>query len=363
MIHKKKNKKKKYSLGGSATIFALFLMLILVVATIGIMTTAAIERKVSISTGNSTNAFQIAESGMEITSQYFKSNFNETLGDVGSCLLGIITLNDYNTVRFKDNTFDPQYITDCTALISEVKIIKSTGTTNRETRAIEQDVFLRATKLLLHFNGVDESAQIDPDYVEDSSYYYYENQGMLFQADASLDYDEKKIGQASAYFDGDGDYLLVPSNNEWNFGVEDFTIDFWIRTSVIQPYSTFIKIGSETDEGLSIYQKDLFSLCFLINGSEYCEPFTPTTDTWEHIALVRKGPSVRLFVNGEQKGSDEADSSNITMEEGNGSISIGGSFQPNQFFNGHIDELRISRGVTRWWDAPFDTPIAEYWSD
>ncbi|GMX60063.1 MAG: hypothetical protein MNSN_10890 [Minisyncoccus archaeiphilus] len=38
----------------------------------------------------------------------------------------------------------------------------------------------------------------------------------------------KKFGSASTYFDGSGDYIDIPSSSDFEFGSNDFTIDFWI---------------------------------------------------------------------------------------------------------------------------------------
>jgi hypothetical protein len=40
---------------------------------------------------------------------------------------------------------------------------------------------------------------------------------------------QAKFGNSSIYFDGSGDYLNIANHNDWNFGDQDFTIDFWVR--------------------------------------------------------------------------------------------------------------------------------------
>ena len=45
---------------------------------------------------------------------------------------------------------------------------------------------------------------------------------------------QTKFGTHSILFDGDNDYLTVPTHADWNFGTADFTIEYWIdRKSVV----------------------------------------------------------------------------------------------------------------------------------
>lgn len=374
-MNKNKNQKDRCSLKGSIAVFTLFLMFILTVVTISIITTAATERRTSISTGNSTTAFQIAESGMERTLQFFKSDFDEKIEDIypGHCEVKTVDEKDAatveydvnNIIRFKDNADIPVYITACDKPISEVKIIKSIGTTKQETRAIEQDVSLGATKLLLHLNGATEVGETY--YTEDSSYYYdkYINNVELkgdaeTETTATLTEYPENLGEGVAKLDGDGDYIYIPNFNDgdWDFGSGNFTIDFWIRTTALNADSRYIEIGSETN-ALSIYQKNS-DICFAIESYEFCKPFSPSVDTWEHIAFVRKEGDVSFFINGEKTESGDY-SSEITITDGG--IFIGSSSQPDKFFEGYVDELRISKGVARWWEDDFTPPIIEYWPD
>lgn len=362
----KKNKKSVFFFKGSVTVFALLLMFILAVTTIGIISTAAIERKASISTGNSTTAFQIAESGMEKTLQYFKSNFDKKLSDIPSspiCANGVVTYSN-NTIRFRDNIDPPDdYITNCGALISNVKIIKSIGTTKQETRSIEEDVFLGATKLLLHFNGWNDNDSFD-----DSSY-YYANRTITNNSSVAVskDLEPKKLGIGSAKFDGTTGYLSVPDSTDWDFRTGDFTVDFWAWPLSLTTNNTYIEIGSWDDSGhtVLIRQDTPSSLCIYIMGTGYCKAFTPLINNkFYHIAVVRKVGVMRLFIDGKKVDPDNNVSSDIQISN---EVRVGHSVHPGgstQFFNGYIDELRISKGVARWWND-FDThlPDTEYWAD
>jgi hypothetical protein len=77
------------------------------------------------------------------------------------------------------------------------------------------------------------------------------------------------------------------------------------------------------------------------------------------VALSRSGTSTRLFLNGVQQGSTYSDTRNYIQTP----ISIGIRFdQSTQAFTGHIDELRISKGLARY-TANFTAPSAAFTND
>ena len=71
--------------------------------------------------------------------------------------------------------------------------------------------------------------------------------------------------------------------------------------------------------------------------------WVPTLSTWYHIAAVRNGADLKLFVDGTQIGSTLDVSTNATPAGGSGASFIG-CRRPNldRFFNGHMDEVRVS---------------------
>lgn len=253
----KRNKKSVFFFKGSVTVFALLLMFILAVTTIGIISTAAIERKVSISTGNSTTAFQIAESGMEKTLQDFKSNFDKKLSYIGCDENSISSVN--NIIKFRVNGAAVTEYANCDKYISDIKVIKSIGTTKQETRAIEEDVFLGATKLLLHFNGPNDSDSFD-----DSSF-YWSNHTVTNSGNkvTSNDSDPENLGIGVAKFDGTG-YLSVPDSTDWSFGTGDFTIDFWVQFKALPAFGSAATIYSQYKNN-----PHMISISLLNNGGDY----------------------------------------------------------------------------------------------
>jgi len=196
---------------------------------------------------------------------------------------------------------------------------------------------------------------------------------VTLNGDAALNTGTYQFSPGSAYFDGDGDYLSIPDSEDWNFGTEDFTIDFWIyhansvKQEAILTQMLYSGSGSVADTSISIVTNTngnnpgtFYILWKLETQPEwvYVFPvgFYPLSQ-WVHVALVRNGTNLYLFANGIR----------YTVTTGLGTIALTDSTAPieigringAQYFTGYIDELRISKGVARW-TSDFTPPIAPY---
>lgn len=182
---------------------------------------------------------------------------------------------------------------------------------------------------------------------------------MTTVGNAQIDTAQSKFGGASGLFDGTGDYLTTPGDvSDFSFGSAVFTIDCWVRFAALSGPSVIIgnfKTGDTPRAYIFYYNHGSTELRF-----GYCEngadtPITasgtwsPSVDTWYHVAVIRTGDTIRLFVDGSQVGSDASVTAGATInaipagkllhiaQEGNGS-----------YVNGWIDELRVSKGIARW---------------
>jgi hypothetical protein len=77
------------------------------------------------------------------------------------------------------------------------------------------------TVLMLHMDGVDTCTHfLDSELTP---------KAVTAVGNAQIDTAQSKFGNASALFDGAGDYLSVPDSADWAFGTGAFTIDFWTQ--------------------------------------------------------------------------------------------------------------------------------------
>ena len=172
--------------------------------------------------------------------------------------------------------------------------------------------------------------------------------------DAQLDTAQSKFGGASMLFDGTGDYLSIPDSDDWDFGSGDFTIDAWVRVSASQTDATFTSQWEQSGNQRSwlFYMgAGKFKFMSSANGSTADIDMTGTTSinggSWYHVAVTRSGTTCRIFVNGTV---DDTDTCSNAIFDSTASLMVGADkpSAPELLFNGHIDDLRITKGLARW---------------
>jgi hypothetical protein len=152
---------------------------------------------------------------------------------------------------------------------------------------------------------------------------------------------------------GSTDYINVASDPDFNFGTGSFTIDFWIyrnRTSATE----FLFDMRTTDPELSpvLQLNSSNQLLYYVNGSAVItSTSTIPGSTWTHIALSRNvvtgiaaTSETRMYINGTQEGSTYLDNNNY----GQRPVRIGANYQGNFGFYGHIDDFRLTKGISRY---------------
>lgn len=173
---------------------------------------------------------------------------------------------------------------------------------------------------------------------------------------AQIDTAVKKYGTGSIQFDGTGDYLELQANQEvFNLGTSDFTVECWFYANALSAttYSTLFGFhnGSSSEWGSYVRSNGVF-----IYGSAntLTGAGTVSTSTWHHYAATRSGSTVRVFLNGTQVATDTV-SGSYTSSAIPFRVGIDGGI--NDYFNGYIDDLRITKGYARY-TSNFTPPTA-----
>lgn len=188
-------------------------------------------------------------------------------------------------------------------------------------------------------------------------------------ADAQIDTAQKKFGTASGLFDGTGDYIDTPDHADFAMGSGDFTVDCWVRKAggdgtimtIIGKASTlggnadfFIRVLADNTIQGGVYSSD---------GSDpYKNPVHTGTITvdglWHHVALIRNGANLWISLDGVLSTPDNI--SAYSMQDSVFKLAVGRLGEYNgQYWNGWIDEVRISKGIARW-TANFTPPTSAY---
>jgi len=214
-------------------------------------------------------------------------------------------------------------------------------------------------RFLCSFDGSDAATSS----TDDSTY----GQTITFTADAQLDTAQYKFGTASLLLDGTGDYVTIPDFPTVEIGSQDFTIDMQVRFTTLAAIRTLMAKWHSTDNNRSFllyWENSAAQLQFLVsaNGSSVAatiaESWSPSTNTWYHVAVERTGGNIHLYIDGTMLGSGTANTTAIFNSTT--PLSIGAYQSGSQPFLGHIDESRLIIGDGVYGGSNFTAPAAAY---
>ena len=151
-----------------------------------------------------------------------------------------------------------------------------------------------------------------------------------------------------------------------NYGTKNFTIDLWYYRVGSNGHSlSYHGGGAAFNNTAFILAIDLSNKVrfILSNGSSAICDITTTatvpTGSWTHIAVVRNGGAVNVYVNGISSASASIGSASVTNSI-NDAYVIGARGNTIDFtMNGYVDEYRHSVDIARW-TANFTPPSQPY---
>jgi len=266
-------------------------------------------------------------------------------------LNGIRTLQGTDTTNYSSNTgvyVGARYTATVpfVGYISDFRCVKGTAVYSGATYAVPTAPLtaITNTQLLTNFTNAgiyDATAKNDLETV----------------GNAQISTTQSKFDGSSMYFDGTGDYLVTQSSALNALGSGDFTIEMWLYPSnTSSAYRAIIASDAytATTNGWTVYQNGTSIEMYYASGGSTPNIFTATSaltsSVWQHFALVRSSGTLKAYVNGTQVAS-VSNSINFVGDK----IFIGDNNAGNYFFNGYIDDLRITKGIARY-TASFTPP-------
>lgn len=216
------------------------------------------------------------------------------------------------------------------------------------------------TVALLHMDGSDASTT----FLDESGKTWTQNDS------AQIDTAQSKFGGASGLFDGVNDYISAPDSADWQFdsgsNTNEWTVDFWVRfngaVAAQEPF--FDQYVDNNNE--QFFWKNNNTLNYIVKSGgtiivNVSFAWTPSGDTWYHIALVKQGTTgYKCFVDGTQVGSTTTDTDTIPNFAASLRIGVANNQGVTTYYlDGWLDEFRISKGVARW-TANFTPPTQAY---
>ena len=151
-------------------------------------------------------------------------------------------------------------------------------------------------------------------------------------------------------FNGSSQYLTTPSSTAWQFGTGNFTIECWVYPTSFGAGNIYIsnwvsasptyttgqwELQTDNSSGrLAFYWATSSSSVASVNsGTTYL-----VTNTWSHVAVVRNGTTISLYINGVSVGT--ATSSATIGAAGTNAIGYQQVNTP-QYFAGNLSNVRI----------------------
>jgi hypothetical protein len=162
----------------------------------------------------------------------------------------------------------------------------------------------------------------------------------------------------SGYFDGTGDYLETPSNSAFTLGSSgNFTVECWAYLNGNQSGSYAVLMTTFADFSNSYTNRWAFtvdgvSLRWYDSSGNVGISTNLKVYEWTHIAAVRNGSTITLYINGTSVGTQTSNQSYTDI----GSVKIG-YLPAAAYFNGYITDARVVKG-TAVYTSNFTPPTA-----
>ena len=157
----------------------------------------------------------------------------------------------------------------------------------------------------------------------------------------------------SNYLNGSTDYLYVADGTWITLSNNDFTAECWVYNTVSTGGTQTIfgqgnSAGSSTSVSFELYINSgrTISGGIYIGSQKYATSTgTLSLNAWNHVALVRDGGNVRIYINGVQDGvNTTAGTSSVTDQTSQFALGRPGEYN-GQYFNGYISNFRFVNGT------------------
>ena len=206
--------------------------------------------------------------------------------------------------------------------------------------------------LLLHFDGSDEATTTTDDGPDERT--------ITLAGNAQLDTAQKKFGTASLLLDGNGDLASAADDGDFDFGSGDFTVEGFFRISSLGNNAFFSHWENGDAAGQSFYLvhfngSDTLRFAYRLTTGLVESSYTwePSADTFYHIAVVRYGTTLKVYIDGVAVISDSVSTTSLIASEDPfriGAFNDATTASPTLEweFAGHVDEVRVTKGQARY---------------
>lgn len=248
-----------------------------------------------------------------------------------------------------------QQVTDFSGYQNTIDVsVRQVGSTRNsewsDIFTLDSGISVILSTSLLHLNGADASTTITDVYSPTWTAF----------GNAKLSTTSSKFGSACLLLDGTGDY--IKSTSITSLGSLPWCIEGWFRWETLPgvgAYSMILTVVNATGYGVSLYLVNTggtrkLKIYMSSNGTSF--NITSGTDgaktswsaaTYYHVALVFTGSAYKIYVEGVQDYSLTSSSTICPITQ----FYYGSSNGGGEYFNGRMDELRVTLGDPRYTGA------------
>jgi hypothetical protein len=153
----------------------------------------------------------------------------------------------------------------------------------------------------------------------------------------------------------------MSDNAAFDFGSANFTIECWIRFNSLFRNTIFSHFANSTSASRSLYlvhfdSSNILRLGYQLEGGASADTsysWSPATGTWYHIAVERSGTNIKVYIDGTAVITLAVSTTALQASEDPFRIGVfndntTGSPTLDWYFNGWIDDFRITKGSARY---------------
>ncbi len=225
------------------------------------------------------------------------------------------------------------------------------------------DPFFENVVLLLPFDGIDAATSTTDE--SDSAH------SITFNGTSQIDTAESIWGGSSLLLDGNSDYLEITDSADFFLGSQDFTVEAWLRFNALGAgqfmCSSYENTGNDRAWAWVMDADERVRFGWSSDGSDTLNKYVSdmpaiTTGVWYHAAAVKSSGVIIQFWDGvqltESAGESDAETDIFDSSE---PFRVGTIYSNGlvAFFNGHIDDFRLTVGLARY-TSDFTPPTAPF---
>jgi hypothetical protein len=169
---------------------------------------------------------------------------------------------------------------------------------------------------------------------------------------------QTKYLSSSMYFDGTGDYLNISSSEIHALGGGDYTVECWVYLNSSKNQGIWdTRTTNTSTTGVALYVTSGNEWRMVVNNSTFTVGGSITNSTWTHVAVVRSGSTITVYVAGSSVNTATS-SINLTDESMliatlRDNVDTSATFK----LDGYMSDFRVTKGLARY-TANFTPPTA-----